>query len=164
MGPAIKNIDAFEILDSRGYPTVRVLVELDGGHRGIASVPSGASTGQHEAIELRDRGAARHGGKGVLGAVSNVRTVIRERLQGCDGTQQEAVDRCLIVLDGTENKWHLGANAILGVSMAIARAAASANGRPLYSHLGGFFGASPPRAADERYQRRPACRELPGFP
>jgi enolase len=137
MGLAIKDIDAFEILDSRGCPTLRVLAELEGGHRGIASVPSGASTGRHEAIELRDRDVARYGGMGVLGAVSNVRSIIRQRLQGCDGTQQETIDQCLIDLDGTENKSHLGANAILGVSMAIARAAASASGRPLYSHLGG---------------------------
>jgi enolase len=137
MGLAIKDIDAFEILDSRGYPTLRVLAELEGEHRGIASVPSGASTGRHEAIELRDGDVGRYGGKGVLGAVSNVRSIIRQRLQGCDGTQQEAIDQCLIDLDGTENKSHLGANAILGVSMAIARAAASASGRPLYSHLGG---------------------------
>jgi enolase len=137
MGLAIKDIDAFEILDSRGYPTLRVLAELEGEHRGIASVPSGASTGRHEAIELRDQDVARYGGKGVLGAVSNVRSIIRQRLQGCDGTQQETIDQCLIELDGTENKSRLGANAVLGVSMAIARAAASASGRPLYSHLGG---------------------------
>jgi enolase len=137
MGLAIKDIDAFEILDSRGYPTLRVLAELEGEHRGIASVPSGASTGRHEALELRDRDVARYGGKGVLSAVSNVRSIIRQRLQGCDGTQQETIDQCLIDLDGTENKSRLGANAILGVSMAIARAAACANGRPLYSHLGG---------------------------
>jgi enolase len=137
MGLAIKDIDAFEILDSRGYPTLRVVAELEGQHRGIASVPSGASTGRHEALELRDRDVARYGGKGVLGAVSNVRSIIRQRLQGCDGTQQETIDQYLIDLDGTENKSNLGANAILGVSMAIARAAASASGRPLYSHLGG---------------------------
>jgi enolase len=137
MGFAIKHIDAFEILDSRGYPTLRVLAELEGEHRGTASVPSGASTGRHEAIELRDRDVERYGGKGVLGAVSNVQSIIRQRLQGCDGTQQQTIDQCLIDLDGTENKSRLGANAILGVSMAIARASASANGRPLYSHLGG---------------------------
>jgi enolase len=128
MGLAIKSIDALEILDSRGYPTLRVRAELEGGLSGTASVPSGASTGRHEAIELRDRDAARYSGKGVLNAVLNVRGVIRERLQGRDGTHQEIIDKCLIDLDGTENKSNLGANAILGVSMAIARATASANG------------------------------------
>ncbi len=135
MSSAIKTIDAFEILDSRGNPTLRVVVKLDSGHCGVASVPSGASTGRHEALELRDGDAARYGGKGVLNAISNVRTAIRERLVGSDATSQETVDAALIALDGTENKSKLGANAILGVSMAVARAAASAKGIPLYQYL-----------------------------
>ena len=137
MSFAIKTIDAFEILDSRGNPTLRVVVELDNEHFGVASVPSGASTGRHEALELRDGDAARYGGKGVLNAISNVRMAIRERLVGSDATPQEAIDAALIALDGTENKSKLGANAILGVSMAAARAAASAMGLPLYRYLGG---------------------------
>lgn len=136
MSFAIKTIDAFEILDSRGNPTLRVVVKLDNGHCGVASVPSGASTGRHEALELRDGDAARYGGKGVLNAVSNVRTAIRERLERSDAMPQRAVDAALIALDGTENKSKLGANAILGVSMAAARAAASATGIPLYRYLG----------------------------
>lgn len=137
MSFAIKTIDAFEILDSRGNPTLRVVVKLDNGHCGVASVPSGASTGRHEALELRDGDRARYGGKGVLKAVSNVQTTIRERLVGSDATPQQAVDSALIALDGMENKSKLGANAILGVSMAAARAAASAMGIPLYQYLGG---------------------------
>jgi enolase len=134
---AIKSIDAIEILDSRGYPTLRVSVELESGHHGTASVPSGASTGRYEAIELRDGDSARYGGKGVLKAVANVRTVIDKRLKGVDANQQAIVDQSLVELDGTENKSNLGANAILGVSMAVARAAASAMDLPLYRYLGG---------------------------
>jgi enolase len=137
MTHAIKAIDAFEILDSRGYPTLRVTVELESGHHGGASVPSGASTGQHEAIELRDGDAARYGGKGVLKAAANVRAVIQERLKGSDAADQSAIDRSLIDLDRTENKSNLGANAILGVSMAVARAAGAAAKLPLYEYLGG---------------------------
>jgi len=137
MSFVIKTIDAFEILDSCGNPTLRVVVELDNGHRGVASVPSGASTGRHEALELRDGDAARYGGKGVLNAISNIRTSIRESLMRSHATPQETVDAALIALDGTENKSKLGANAILGVSMAAARAAASAMGLPLYQYLGG---------------------------
>jgi enolase len=107
------------------------------GHHGTASVPSGASTGRHEAIELRDGDAARYGGKGVLKAASNVRTFVQKRLKGSDASQQAIVDQSLIELDGTENKSSLGANAILGVSMAVARAAASAMDVPLYQYLGG---------------------------
>ena len=136
MSHTIKNLDAFEILDSRGNPTLRVVAELDSGHSGVASVPSGASTGRHEALELRDTENARYGGKGVLKAVSNIKTAIRERLVGSDATQN-IVDGVLIALDGTDNKSNLGANAILGVSMAVARATASARDMPLYEHLGG---------------------------
>ena len=132
----IRGIDAFEILDSRGYPTLRVSVELEGGHRGVASVPSGASTGRHEALELRDGDPKRYRGKGVLKAAANVRERIANHLKGRDAGEQERIDQALIELDGTENKSVLGANAILGVSMAVARAAGSAFGLPLYKYLG----------------------------
>ena len=132
----IKGIDAFEIRDSRGYPTLRVAVELDSGHRGVASVPSGASTGRHEALELRDGDPARYNGKGVWKAAANVRGPIYERLKGSDASDQARIDQVLIELDGTENKSALGANAILGVSMAVARSAAAALGLPLYEYLG----------------------------
>jgi enolase len=137
MSAKIENIDAFEILDSRGNPTLRVIVELEDGHWGVASVPSGASTGAREAIELRDGDTARYRGKGVLKAISNVRTQIQPRLKGFDATLQAKVDDSLIQLDGTENKSRLGANAILGVSMAVARAGAIATNVPLYEYLGG---------------------------
>jgi enolase len=131
----IKGIDAFEILDSRGYPTLRVAVELDSGHRGVASVPSGASTGRHEALELRDGDPARYNGKGVRKAAANVRGLIYKRLKGSDASDQARIDQVLIELDGTENKSALGANAILGVSMAVAHSAAAALGLPLYEYL-----------------------------
>ncbi len=134
---AIQTIEAFEILDSRGYPTLRVVASLEDGHTGTASVPSGASTGRHEALELRDRDMSRYGGKGVLKAISHVNGVIRGRLAGMDGSPHESIDAALIALDGTENKSRLGANAILGASMAVARAAAAASGIPLYRYLGG---------------------------
>jgi|SRR5579872_3229009 len=137
MTSVIQTFDAYEILDSRGYPTLRVVARLTDGHTGTASVPSGASTGRHEALELRDGDASRYGGKGVLRAVSHANGIIRERLVGMPATPQDAIDAALIALDGTENKTRLGANAILGVSMAVARAAASAAGVPLYSYLGG---------------------------
>jgi enolase len=137
MSAKIENIDAFEILDSRGNPTLRVTVELEDGHRGVASVPSGASTGAREAIELRDGDSARYSGKGVLKAISNVRTYIEPRLKGFDASLQAKVDEALIQLDGTENKSRLGADAILGVSMAVARAGAIAENVPLYVYLGG---------------------------
>ena len=133
----IKSIDALEILDSRGNPTLRVTVELENGRRGTASVPSGASTAQREAIELRDGDPARYGGKGELKAVSIVREVIQPKLRGFDVSHPFAIDDALIVLDGTENKSRLGANAILGVSMAAARAAAMTLRIPLYAYLGG---------------------------
>lgn len=137
MRPTISNIDALEILDSRGNPTVRVFVSLDSGVVGQASVPSGASTGENEAVELRDGDPKRYGGQGVLKAVGNVRDVIAPALKGMDVTRQAGVDRMMIELDGTPNKSRLGANAILGVSMACARAAATACGLPLYAYLGG---------------------------
>jgi enolase len=126
-----------EILDSRGNPTLRAYVTLDNGISASASVPSGASTGENEAVELRDGDKGRYGGKGVLKAVENVDTIIASRLAGCDPSRQAEIDRLLIELDGTPNKSNLGANAILGVSMAIARAAAQSAKIPLYQYLGG---------------------------
>ena len=126
-----------EILDSRGNPTVEVDVILECGAKGRAAVPSGASTGSHEAVELRDEDKGRYLGKGVLKAVNNVNTEIREALLGMDALNQVAIDKLMIELDGTPNKGRLGANAILGVSLAVAKAAAEALGQPLYKYLGG---------------------------
>ena len=133
---AIKNLLAREVLDSRGNPTVEVDVLLESGATGRAIVPSGASTGEHEAVELRD-GGKRFLGKGVLKAVSNVNNEIRNAVLGLDGLDQQAIDNKLIALDGTENKSRLGANALLGVSLAVARAASSARNLPLYKSVGG---------------------------
>jgi len=133
----IKNITAREILDSRGNPTLEVEVELSDGSIGIAAVPSGASTGTHEAVELRDDDAARFNGKGVLQAVANVNQHIAPVVTGQSATDQEVIDRKLIELDGTDNKSRLGANAILGASLAIARAAAESENMPLFLYLGG---------------------------
>jgi enolase len=137
MASKIQSMRAMEILDSRGNPTVRVFLTLDSGIAVSASVPSGASTGENEACELRDGDKKRYGGKGTLKAVRNVNDVIAPALVGKDPRQQAAIDRLMIDLDGTKNKEKLGANAILGVSMAVARAAAEASGLPLYSYLGG---------------------------
>ncbi len=134
---SIVEVKGREILDSRGNPTVEVDVKLRGGARGRAAVPSGASTGVHEALELRDGDKQRYLGKGVLQAVENVNQVIAPKLKGMDAKDQQAVDRCMIELDRTENKSRLGANAILGVSLAAAKAAAAAEGVPLYRYLGG---------------------------
>ncbi|HVA76291.1 MAG TPA: phosphopyruvate hydratase [Candidatus Binataceae bacterium] len=134
-GTKISEIRAREILDSRGNPTIEVDVRLEGGALGRAAVPSGASTGVHEALELRDGDKHRFGGKGVLKAVANVNTTIAAKLKGADSADQKAVDEALIALDGTANKSKLGANAILGVSLASAHAAAAARGLPLYRHL-----------------------------
>jgi len=134
---AVSSVRAREILDSRGDPTVSVDVELRGGARATAMVPSGASTGAHEAAELRDGDKRRYRGKGVLKAVANVNEVIARELSGRDASDQAAIDDHLLALDGTPNKSKLGANAILGVSLAIARAAAAAKGVPLYRYLGG---------------------------
>src|SRR6266852_3282741 len=133
----IDRIHAREILDSRGNPTVSAEVELEGGTIGAASVPSGASTGEHEAVELRDEDPKRFGGKGVLKAVQNVNDVIARELKGKDARDQGAIDRALIELDGTPNKSSLGANALLAVSLANARAGANYQKRPLYGYLGG---------------------------
>ncbi|MGH7492021.1 MAG: phosphopyruvate hydratase [bacterium] len=126
-----------EILDSRGNPTVEVDVVLESGNLGRAAVPSGASTGEHEAIELRDKDAKRFMGKGVLLAVQNINDVIAPEIVGLESTEQLAVDRAMLELDGTENKSKLGANAILGVSLAVAKAAAQDRGLPLFKYLGG---------------------------
>lgn len=134
---AISSVHAREILDSRGNPTVEVDVVLDGGSKGRAAVPSGASTGIREALELRDDDPKRYGGKGVLKAVANVNGPIASALKGMDASDLAVVDRTMLELDGTENKAKLGANAILGVSMAVARAAAIAADQPLYRYLGG---------------------------
>ncbi len=137
MTATIANIHAREIIDSRGNPTVEVDVTLESGAMGRAAVPSGASTGSREAIELRDGDTSRYLGKGVLKAVANVNGEIRDALLGHDASEQAAIDRTMIDLDGTDNKERLGANAILGVSMAAAKAAAIEAGLPLYRYLGG---------------------------
>ena len=136
--PYIQHVYAREVLDSRGNPTVEVEVLTDSGAFGRALVPSGASTGEYEAVELRDGDKSRYLGKGVLKAVENVNTIIAEKILGMDVTDQVGIDRLMIELDGTENKGKLGANAILGVSMACAHAAADYVGLPLYRYLGGF--------------------------
>jgi enolase len=137
MSGRIESIHALEILDSRGNPTVRVFVELSSGVRVSASVPSGASTGENEAVELRDGDPGRYGGKGVRQAVAHVNEVIGPRCRGMDPARQAEIDYCLIEMDGTPNKGRLGANAILGVSMAVAKAAAEQADLPLYAYLGG---------------------------
>jgi enolase len=134
----IMEIKAREILDSRGNPTVEVDVHLACGAVGSAAVPSGASTGTREALELRNNRAKRYGGKGVITAVNNVNTTIASALQGMDAADQKVLDQALISIDGTDNKSKLGANAMLGVSMAVSRAAADAYGLPLYRYLGGI--------------------------
>lgn len=133
----IKEVKAREILDSRGNPTVEVDLFLESGRWGRAAVPSGASTGEHEAVELRDNDKGRYMGKGVLQAVSNVNTVIAKKIKGMDASKQEELDRTLIEMDGTKNKGQLGANAILGVSLANVKACAAEKGVPLFRYLGG---------------------------
>jgi enolase len=134
----IEFVEAREIMDSRGNPTVEVDVILEDGSMGRAAVPSGASTGVHEAVELRDGDKKRFMGKGVLKAVDNVNTLIAPELEGMDALDQVAIDQAMLALDGTENKAKLGANAILGVSMAVARAAADYLGVPLFKYLGAY--------------------------
>ena len=137
MSTRISAMAAMQILDSRGNPTVRVRVTLENGVRADASVPSGASTGANEAVELRDGDARRYNGKEVSHAIRNVTQVIASALKGMDAARQADIDRAMIGLDGTPNKAKLGANAILGVSQACARAAAQARGQPLYAYLAG---------------------------
>ena len=139
MDTIIEYINAIEVLDSRGNPTVEVEVILADGSFGRAAVPSGASTGIHEALELRDGEKGRYNGKGVLRAVENVNNEIADELLGVDALEQKAIDELLIELDGTPNKGNFGANAILGTSLAVAKAAAAALGLPLYRYLGGVY-------------------------
>jgi len=135
----IESINAQEILDSRGNPTIEVEVVLEDGSWGRAAVPSGASTGIHEALELRDGDKGRYLGKGVSKAVENVNSKIADELVGWDATEQIAIDRTMLELDGTKNKSNLGANAILGTSLAVAKAAANSLGMPLYKYIGGIY-------------------------
>jgi enolase len=135
----IANVEALEVLDSRGNPTIEVSVLLEDGSYGTAIVPSGASTGIHEALEMRDGDKTRYNGKGVLKAVENVNGEMAENLIGMDASEQKDVDEFLIALDGTKNKSRLGANAILGVSLATAKAAAESHGMPLYRYIGGVY-------------------------
>lgn len=139
MNPTIAGLNAREILDSRGNPTVEVEVTLEDGSFGRAAVPSGASTGVHEALELRDQDKSRFAGKGVLKAVENANTAIAELVTGMDATEQKLIDTKMIALDGTQNKSKLGANAILGTSLAVAKAAANSVGLPLYRYIGGIY-------------------------
>ncbi|GIV66807.1 MAG: hypothetical protein KatS3mg047_1200 [Bellilinea sp.] len=139
MDTTIESILAQEILDSRGNPTIEVEVVLADGSWGRAAVPSGASTGTHEALELRDGDKSRYNGKGVLKAVENVNNEIADALIGWDALEQKAIDMEMIALDGTPNKSKLGANAILGVSLAVAKAAANSLGLPLYRYIGGVY-------------------------
>jgi enolase len=139
MDTVIESISAQEVLDSRGNPTVEVEVILADGSWGRAAVPSGASTGIHEALELRDGDKSRYNGKGTLKAVENVNTTIAEALVGWDAVEQKAIDMAMLELDGTPNKSKLGANAILGTSLAIAKASANALGLPLYRYIGGVY-------------------------
>ncbi|MCC2098915.1 MAG: phosphopyruvate hydratase, partial [Hyphomicrobiales bacterium] len=134
---AIIDIRGREILDSRGNPTVEVEILLEDGSLGRAAVPSGASTGAHEAVELRDGDKSRYGGKGVLKAVEAVNGAIFDAITGLDAEDQVAIDQVMLELDGTHNKAKLGANAILGVSLATAKAAAQASSLPLYRYVGG---------------------------
>ena len=144
MKSRIEAVAAREVLDSRGFPTVATQVRLSGGASACAAVPSGASTGTLEALELRDGDQGRYRGKGVAGAVNNVNTRIAEQVIGMDATEQQSVDAAMIALDGTSNKSRLGANAILAVSLAVARAAAQQARVPLYRHIGNLHGNSTP--------------------
>jgi enolase len=139
MDTTIESISALEVLDSRGNPTVEVEVILGDGSWGRAAVPSGASTGIHEALEMRDGDKKRYGGKGTLKAVANVNDIISDALFGWDATDQKAIDMELLTIDGTPNKSKLGANAILGVSLAVAKSAANSLGLPLYRYIGGVY-------------------------
>jgi enolase len=141
---SIVDVVAREILDSRGNPTVEADVLIESGVMGRAAVPSGASTGTREALELRDKDAGRYGGKGVLKAVEHINTEISEAIMGLDAQEQSFIDKTLIELDGTENKGRLGANALLAVSMAVAKAAAEESGLPLYRYFGGSGGMQMP--------------------
>ncbi len=160
---AIVDIVAREILDSRGNPTVECDVLLESGTMGRAAVPSGASTGSREAIELRDDDKTRYLGKGVLKAVEHINTEISEAVLGLDASEQAFLDKTLIDLDGTDNKSRLGANAILAVSMAVARAAAEESGLPLVSLLWRYACDTTASADDERDQRWRTCQQQLGL-
>ena len=142
--PQITKCCAREILDSRGNPTIEVDVALANGAHGRASVPSGASTGEYEAKELRDKDIKRYGGKGVLKAINGIRDIITPEINGLDATAQDLIDRMMCHLDDTENKAMLGANAILAISLAVAKAAANSLEQPLYRYLGGVQANSLP--------------------
>ena len=158
----IEKIIAREILDSRGNPTVEVDVTLESGITGRASVPSGASTGEHEALELRDGDKTRYNGKGTLKAVANVNTIIAPALIGCSALEQRAIDKKMLALDGTPTKSKLGANAILGVSLAVAKAAANYLDIPLYRYIGGTMPAATSMWAASRMESRKATAHLRG--
>ena len=164
MSGRIEDLIAREVLDSRGNPTVEVDVFCEGGAMGTALVPSGASTGAHEAVELRDGDADRYGGKGVLNAVRNVNETIRPQLIGADAVDQVGIDRLLIELDGTENKSKLGANATLGVSLAVANAAAETVGPAAVSVPRRAGSADAAGAAGQHPQRWQARHRLHRFP
>ena len=156
----IEELFAREILDSRGNPTIEVDCLLESGALGRAAVPSGASTGSREALELRDGDKKRYLGKGVRNAIDNV-DIIAKEVEGMDAREQAMIDLLMKQIDGTENKGNLGANAILGVSLAVARAASEASGLPLFQYLGGAGRAHAAGADDERHQRRRARRQQP---
>ena len=160
----IEYVEAREILDSRGNPTVEVDVVLEDGSMGRAAVPSGASTGEHEALELRDGDKARFLGKGVLKAVQNVNNIIAAEVVGLDALEQVDIDHTMMELDGTDTKAKLGANAILGVSMATARAAADFLGLPLFKYLGSYHASLHAGPHGQHHQRRSARGQLRGFP
>ena len=160
---AIVDIVARQILDSRGNPTVEVDVVLEDGSFGRAAVPSGASTGAHEAVELRDADPVMWGGKGVQNAVDAVNGEIFDALSGMDAEDQRRIDEALITLDGTENKGRLGANAILGVSLAVAKASAISVGLPLFRYVGGISASRPASRPRPRRQSSTGCRtRMPG--
>ena len=170
MSTNITRVNARQVIDSRGNPTVEADVYVGTGARGRAAVPSGASTGEHEALELRDGDKSRYLGKGVLKAVANVNGEIAKAVVGLDAADQRALDKRMIELDGTPTKSRLGANAILAVSMAAARGAAAAQNLPLYKYLGallhGHERESPACSDDEHLEWRRACgqlRRLPGI-
>ena len=153
----IETVFAREILDSRGNPTLEVDITLGDGAFGRAAVPSGASTGAHEAVELRDGDKSRYLGKGVRQAVLNVNTEIADEIEGLDAENQRGIDAILIALDGTENKGRLGANAMLGVSLALAKACANSQQIPLYRYIGGTHSHVLPVPDDEYHQWRRTC-------
>ena len=160
----IERVIGREILDSRGNPTIEVQVSLTDGSVGIAAVPSGASTGTHEAVELRDGDPERYGGKGVLKAIANVNGPMAGAIRSLSALDQEALDKRLLEVDGTPDKSKMGANTLLGVSLAVAHAAAQSKGLGLYRYLGGDLGHPPARSHVQRAQRRGPRRRLHRLP